>query len=58
MTDGLGVGRPVAPDVDLREVEPIGAHPREKSRHVGQHDVPLTYTRIAMMGEMLKCSRP
>ena len=54
MTDGLGVGRPVAPDVDLREVEPIGAHPREKSRHVGQHDVPLTYTRIAMMGEILK----
>ena len=53
MTDGLGVGRPVAPDVDLREVEPMGAQGREKSWHVGQHDVPLAYSsRIAMMGEM------
>ena len=54
MTDGLGVGRPVAPDVDLREVEPIGAHPREKSRHVGQHDVPLTYKRVAMIGRNIE----
>ena len=50
MTDGLGVGRPVAPDVDLREVEPIGAHPREKSRHIGQDDVPLAYSMVAVMG--------
>ena len=41
--DGHGVGRPVARDVDPREVEPSGSQPGEKSRHISQHDVPQTY---------------